>query len=117
MKSLFNSLSILLILVIGSNSILSGFSGLGDEQWQSFEQDILTHSQVDGDFNFFLETAYEKIIVPSIKFNGSVDVGKGLISVENLGVVEGGLLHLDWYKKKIRFFDVQKLLYPFHFFL
>ncbi|WP_373496872.1 hypothetical protein [Aquiflexum sp.] len=116
MKSLFNSLSILLILVIGSNSVLSGFSGHADKL-QSFEQDILSDSQVDGDFNFFLETSSEKILIPSIKVKSLGDAGLFLLPKEHSGILESNTLRLDWFKKQVRFFDVQKLLYPFHFFL
>jgi hypothetical protein len=117
MKSLINSLSLLLILVIGSNSILSGFSGREDKQLLSFEQDILSDSQVDGGSVFFIETSSEKIIVPSIKFNGHGDADLDLSTFEASKILQSGTLRLDWFKKKDRFFDVINLLYPFHFFL
>ncbi|WP_194973976.1 hypothetical protein [Aquiflexum lacus] len=117
MKSLFNSLSLLLVLVIGSNSILSGFSEIEDKQLLSFEQDFLSDSQVDGDFHFFVETSFEKILIPSIKIKDLGDAGLGLGSNEGSTLLEIGTLRSDWFKKKLRFFDIQKLLYPFHFFL
>ncbi|WP_373522889.1 hypothetical protein [Aquiflexum sp.] len=117
MKGLSNYLSLLLILIIGSNSILSGFSGHGDKQLLSFEQDILSDSQIDGDFNFFVKTSSEKIVIPSIKVKSLGDAGLFLIPIEHSGILERKMLRLDWFKMDVKFFDVQKLLYPFHFFL
>jgi hypothetical protein len=104
-------------LIIGSNSVLGSFSGLEDKELSSFEKDILTDSQVDGHFNFFVETSSEKIIVPSFKTKHFEFDGLGIDLNQISGILESGSLHLDWFNRKERFFDVQKLLYPFHFFL
>lgn len=116
MKNLSNFLSLLLILVIGSTSILSGQYGQ-ENKLLSFEQDIINNTQVDGDFDFFVETATDKITVPSLKINGSGDYGIGFRSIEYLNVLESGLLHWHWFKNKCRFFEIENLLFPFHFFL
>lgn len=117
MQSLSKYLSFLLILVIGSNSILGSFSGPEDKELPSVEQDMLTDSQVDGHFNFFVETSSEKIVVPSFKTKHLEDSGLGIFPNQNIGILLIGTLRLDWFKKKERFFDVKKLLFPFHFFL
>jgi hypothetical protein len=117
MKSLSNCLSFLLILVLGSNSIISGFSGPKDKVLTSFEQDVLTGFQVDGHFNFFVDVSPEKIIVPPFKAKHFEFDGLGIKLNQISGILESGSLHFDWFKKKERFFDVQKLLFPFHFFL
>lgn len=78
---------------------------------------MLSDSQVDGDFNFFIDTSSDKITVPSIKFNGHGDADLDLSIFKASKILQSGTLRLEWFKKKARFFDVQKLLYPFHFFL
>ncbi|WP_084123127.1 hypothetical protein [Aquiflexum balticum] len=117
MKGLLNYISFLLILVLGSNSIISGFSGPKDKELSSFEQDMLSDSQVDVHFNYFVDASSEKIIIPSFKAKHFDFNGSGIKLNQISGILESGSLRLDWFKRKERFFDVQKLLYPFHFFL
>jgi hypothetical protein len=117
MKSLIKSISFLLILVIGSSSILNGFSEPKGEGQHFSSTNTLQDATVHGDLNYFIEVSTENILIPSIKVTALGDWELSPFPKHISYFLLRESINTDWFKKKERFFNIQILLFPFHHFL